>query len=204
MSEHRQAEKITRREAVRLVATLLGGAGLVGSRALLAMDKPPRNASKEARTPLFSDVDVILLSEVAETILPETDTPGARAAGVGPFMALMVTDCYSPENRQHFLAGMNTLEVASREQFGSGFLGATPDQRLQMLEAFDREQKAYMDSKAPDAPTHWFRMVKELTLLGYFTSEIGYTQAMRYRETPGRYDPCVPLEPGGKTWAAHA
>ena len=57
---------------------------------------------------------------------------------------------------------------------------------------------------APDAPAHYFRMMKELALLGYFTSEIGYTQAMRYRETPGRYDPDVPHAPGDKSWAAHA
>jgi hypothetical protein len=55
-----------------------------------------------------------------------------------------------------------------------------------------------------DAPAHYFRMMKELALLGYFTSEIGYTQAMRYRETPGRYDPDVPHAPGDKSWAPHA
>jgi hypothetical protein len=55
-----------------------------------------------------------------------------------------------------------------------------------------------------DAPAHYFRMMKELALLGYFTSEIGYTQAMRYVETPGRFDPCVPYAPGEQAWAPHA
>jgi hypothetical protein len=57
---------------------------------------------------------------------------------------------------------------------------------------------------APDAPAHWFRMMKELALLGYFTSEVGYKQAQRYEETPGRFDPCVDYKPGDKAWAPHA
>ena len=57
---------------------------------------------------------------------------------------------------------------------------------------------------APDEPAHYFRMMKELALLGYFTSAIGYTKAMRYRESPGRFDPCAPHAPGDKIWASHA
>ena len=77
---------------------------------------------------------------------------------------------------------------------------------LGMLERFDREQWEYMrdHGESEDEPPHWFRMMKELILLGYFTSEIGYTQAMRYTETPGRFDPCIPYEAGDKTWARHA
>jgi hypothetical protein len=84
------------------------------------------------------------------------------------------------------------------------FMAASPARRLTRLEQLDREQKAYMDGKAADAPAHYFRMMKELTLLGYFTSEIGCSQAMRYRETPGRFDPCVPYTPGETAWAGHA
>ena len=73
-----------------------------------------------------------------------------------------------------------------------------------LVEELDAEQHSYMATREEDAPTHFFRMLKELTLLGYFTSEIGYTQAMRYAETPGRYDPCAPYSPGDKSWADHA
>jgi hypothetical protein len=97
-------------------------------------------------------------------------------------------------------------------------MGATPAQRLALLEALDREQHAVMEDRrlkarvrAPAArglgsnePAHYFRMMKELTLLGYFTSEIGYTQALRYVESPGRFDPCVTYTPGEKAWAPHA
>ncbi len=57
---------------------------------------------------------------------------------------------------------------------------------------------------AADAPAHYFRMMKELAMLGFFTSEIGYTKAMRYVESPGRYEPCAPYAPGDKAWAPHA
>lgn len=57
---------------------------------------------------------------------------------------------------------------------------------------------------AAERPPHYFRLMKQLSLLGYFTSEIGYTKAQRYVESPGRYDPCVPYKPGEKSWAPHA
>jgi hypothetical protein len=83
-------------------------------------------------------------------------------------------------------------------------LTATPAQRLALLERLDREQKTYMDARERGAPAHYFRLMKELALLGYFTSEIGCTQAMRYRETPAGFEPCVPYTPGETAWAAHA
>ena len=98
----------------------------------------------------------------------------------------------------------------------TGFMAATPAQRLALLEQIDKEQKKYMDDRdakqaaatdaapVPDTPPHYFRMMKELTLLGYFTSEIGYTKAMRYVEAPGRFDPCAPYKPGETSWAQHA
>jgi hypothetical protein len=67
-----------------------------------------------------------------------------------------------------------------------------------------RRVRAPASAPPTDEPAHYFRMMKELTLLGYFTSEIGYTKAMRYVESPGRFDPDVPYAPGDKSWASHA
>ena len=119
-------------------------------------------------------------------------------------MALMVSDAYAAGEQKIFQAGLASLDTRCRESFGHGFLAANADERLSLLEALDAEQFDYMGQKADSAPAHFFRMMKELALLGYFTSEIGYTKAMRYLETPGRYDPCVPFEPGEKAWAPHA
>lgn len=202
---------ITRREAIRRVSALFGGVALVGQAAMLTV--PARSAARtapfDAPVPfdapaLFDAAAIALLDEIAETILPATDTPGAKAAGVGAFMAVMVTDTYAAGEQNIFQAGLATLDTRCRESFGRGFLAANADERLRLLEALDAEQFDYMGQKAGSAPAHFFRMMKELALLGYFTSEIGYTKAMRYLETPGRYDPCVPFKPGEKAWAPHA
>jgi hypothetical protein len=194
---------IDRREAIRRVSALLGGIALVSESALLAGCRD-RSADRGADAARFSDTDVAFLDEVAETILPETNTPGAKAAKVGAFMALMVTDAYEPADQKIFRDGMQLLDAACRTKHNTAFMTATPEQRLALLEEIDREQKTYMDGRAEGAPAHYFRMMKELTLTGYFTSEIGYTKAMRYVETPGRFDPCLPYTPGETIWASHA
>ena len=192
------ADLITRREALRRVSLLLGGATLTGESAWLALGTA--EAAPAAASPLFSANDIALLAEIADTILPTTSTPGAKAAGVGPFMAVMVTDVYDAGQQKTFRDGLATLERECRRLHGTDFMAATPAQRTTLLEQLDREQYAQRNLGAP----HYFRMMKELSLLGYFTSEIGYTQAMRYTETPGRFDPCVPYTPGEKAWAPHA
>ena len=190
---------MNRREAIKQVTAMLGGVALIGGGDLVvAVERAhARAASSRLQVGTFTAQDIALLDEVADTILPETKTPGAKAAHVGPFMALMVTETYEERDQTIFRDGMQKLNEAS-------FMVAPPAQRLALLERLDREQKAYMDARATGAPPHYFRLMKELTLLGYFTSEIGCTQAMRYEETPGRFEPCVPYTPGETAWAGHA
>src|SRR5262245_42042190 len=197
---------LTRREAVQRVAAVLGGAALVGGDRLFAFSFEPAVVEQAMAhsTGAFTATDVALLDEVAETILPETSTPGAKAAKVGAFMAVMVTDTYEPGDQQIFRDGMKKVDDACRTMHHTAFMSATPPQRLAVLEQLDREQKTYTDAKADDAPAHYFRMMKELALFGYFTSEIGCTKAMRYVESPGRFDPCAPYTPGETIWASHA
>ncbi len=197
---------INRREMLKRVAALLGGSALVGQAALLAgceraAEAPPATG---AGVGLFTADEVALLDEMADTLLPETDTPGAKAAGVGPFMALMVSDCYWPDDQRVFRDGLVELDERTGAAHGKTFMAATGAERLAVLEALDAEQYAATQARADGEPPHFFRMMKELALLGYFTSEIGYTQALRYAETPGRYDPCVPYEAGERAWAPHA
>lgn len=239
---------VNRREAIRRVSAMLGGVALVGGSGLLtACERAP--ATIEGNPGKFTAEDIAFLDEIAETILPETKTPGAKAAKTGAFMALMVTDSYSTADQRIFRDGMQKVDEASRKAHKASFMSATQQQRTTVLAALDREQKRFMDAReaaerrkrglapAPgdagdaaadaylpderrenaaggeasgaaaitaDAPTHYFRMMKELALLGYFTSEIGYTRAMRYEESPGRFDPCTPYAPGEPAWAPHA
>src|SRR5262245_13320756 len=213
------ATTFTRREALQYVTALLGGAVLTGGDRVLALsfDDDMLAQTMAQGTSVFSAADVALLDEIAETILPETSTPGAKAAKTGAFMALMVTDVYTAPQQQVFKTGLGQVDDACRKAHNVAFVQATPAQRLSVVQGLDREQKTAMDARtperpnrapaapaAPDEPAHYFRMMKELTLLGYFTSEIGYTKAMRYRESPGRFDPCAPQAPGDKIWASHA
>ena len=246
LEERETIALIGRREAIRRVTALLGGIALVGGDALLTGCRD--RSSPLGRDAKFSAQDVAFLDEVADTILPETKTPGAKAAKVGPFMALMVTDTYDERDQQAFRDGMRKIDDATMKEHGVSFVQATPQQRLALLERLDREQKADIDARdaarkarasktvpmdtsaaaadkhlpderkenAPgaeasgaaaitrDPPAHYFRMMKELALLGYFTSEIGYTKAMRYVESPGRFDPCTPYTKGEPAWAPHA
>jgi hypothetical protein len=219
------SDLISRRDVIQRVSVLLGGVALVdGERVLASMADAAASADAAAQETAaqgigtFTAADVAFLDEIAETILPATSTPGAKAARTGAFMALMVTDAYTPRNQQIFRDGMKRLEEACQREYAASFVHARPEQRLALLQRLDAERQAELDarkatqrSRAPvpptpplDAPVHFFRLMKELTLLGYFTSEIGYRQALRYIETPGRYDPCAPHRPGEKIWASHA
>jgi len=246
-------ELITRREAILRVSVLLGGVALVGGNVLLTGCSP--DGRRRSTAQLFTSDDIALLDEIADTILPETSTPGAKAAETGAFMALMVTDTYDESDQEVFREGLRTIDERCQEMHGTSFMAATPEQRLALLERLDQEAMEHMDARSEarrrrneqrsaaaeaasdtgaaaeaqaqlpdqrqegalgaeggsgaaaitaDSPTHYFRMMKELAMLGYFTSEIGYTQHMRYVEAPGRFDPCVPYTPGDKIWAPHA
>ncbi|MGA2564883.1 MAG: gluconate 2-dehydrogenase subunit 3 family protein [Steroidobacteraceae bacterium] len=225
-SETQASQLLNRREAIRRASAFLGGAAFVAGSGLLAAAERARSASP-GTTGAFSAQDIALLDEIAETILPATRTPGAKAANTGAFMALMVTDCYGPAEQQAFHDGLRKLNEATKKANGISFIAATPAQRLGVLKQLDQEQKLVMDARdaadrkrkglaqlpgAPaataqaniDGPAHYFRMMKELTLLGFFTSEVGCTKALRYVESPGRFDPCLPYTAGDPAWAEHA
>jgi hypothetical protein len=206
-----------RREAVKYISILLGGA-VIGANAFLT------GCSTSGNKDAFDAEDIAYLDEIAETILPATNSPGAKAAKVGQFMTVMINDCYEAADQTAFRKGLGELDKASEKKFDKGFMAITPQQRQQLLVEIDKEAKAYQgkvseftdkeNKKEQDAiakgnnnykkehmAPHYFTMMKQLTLLGYFTSEIGHTKARRYAPAPGRYDGCVPYTKGEKAWA---
>ena len=190
---------MNRRDALSRVALILGGT-IVGANVFLEGCKP---ADRKAISGLdFQPEDIAYLDEVPDTILPTTaSSPGAKAAAVGTFMTVMVKDCYDENDQKIFLDGMNKLQDASKKKFDKNFMEATPQQRHDLLVELDKEQKEHSKNKKKEDPSHYFRLMKELTLLGYFTSEIGATKALRYVESPGRYEGCVDYKKGDKAWA---
>ena len=189
---------MNRRDALSRVALILGGT-VVGANAFLEGCKPADKKAAAART--FSDGDSAYLDEIADTIIPTTNTPCAKAAKVGAFMTVMVNDCYDEKDQQIFFDGMKQLNEASDKKFGKSFMDIDAAQRKTLLTEIDAEAKKYMAEKKSEDPKHYFRMMKELTLLGYFTSEIGATQALRYVAVPGKYEGCVPYKKGDRAWA---
>lgn len=180
-----------------MVALLTGGAVIGGEVFLSGCNNPEKAATGAA----FSQDDINFLDEVAETILPKTNTPGAKDAQVGQFMTVMVNDCYEPKDQQVFHEGMKKLDDACNKMHGTGFMKATAAQRHDLLVALDKEAKDYQKTKKPEDPAHYFTMMKQLTLTGFFTSKPGATQALRYVAVPGKYEGCIPYNKGDKAWA---
>ena len=129
------------------------------------------------------------LAALVDAILPDTDTPGARAAGVHVFVDHAVAECLSPEEREAFRSGLSALETACRRSHGTGLAAATPAVVTGLLR----------DAEA--AKTPFVKALKSLTVLGYGTSRIGATRALADDQSPGRYRGCVDLAPGQRTWA---
>ena len=130
-----------------------------------------------------------LLAEAADVIIPTTSTPGAKAAGVEKFVIRVISDCYEKKDQDLFYAGLERLNKNSNEKFGKGFLAASTDQKKQIMQ------------QAVDSDKEFFQLLKSLVVTGYFTSEIGATQALDYLPVPGRFVGSYPLKPTQKTWA---
>src|SRR5216110_1275011 len=180
---------MNRREALLLLAgtaTLPDQLLAVGR----AVHKRVREGTLRALTPHENET----VATIAELIIPKTDTPGARDAGVPGFIDVMLAEWGDDEQRQFFTAGLANVDERSRAAFGKDFVACTVQQQTQILTDLDAELARLRDTKA-DTSKNFFQAMKWLTLTGYYTSEVGATTELHYRVVPGRYEPCYPLEP---------
>lgn len=188
---------MNRREAIARVAWVMGGT-VVGAN--LFLTGCTREATKNVES-LF-DPDIIdLLGDVADTILPPTSSPGAKEAGVGGFIPVMVRDCYPPEDQKVFVEGLGKLEDGAKAKFHRAFRELEAGERTELLTEIDKEAGEHQRNKKKGDPNHYFSMLKQITLLGYFTSELGATKALRYVPIPGKYIGDYPYKEGDKAWA---
>ncbi|HZI21557.1 MAG TPA: gluconate 2-dehydrogenase subunit 3 family protein [Gemmatimonadales bacterium] len=189
-------DHITRRDALKQVALLLGGAisapTLAGALDAATRRRPWTAPGWSPHT--LSSEQLELVAVMADHIIPATDTPGARAAGVQGFVDTLLTDHYPAEERDRFLAGLK--DVQSKR-----FLESTPEQQVAMLNAMDEAAYPALQIDSPRSPETWFfRRFKELTLVGYYTSQIGATQELHL--TPfGAYRGDIPYASVGRAWA---
>lgn len=188
---------MNRREALNRVALLIGGTVIGGH---LFLEGCTRPATKTVEG-LFQDSQIDFLGSVAEVILPKTATPGAKEAGVGAFMPVMVRDCYTDVDQKIFVEGLDKLGESSKKKFSKTFQELSFEQQTELIVEIDKEANEYHANKKPEDPKHYFKMIKELTLLGFFTSELGATKALRYNPIPGKFDGDIPYKKGDRAWA---
>lgn len=168
---------------------------------------------KEDKGPRFEERDLAMLNEIGETIIPKTSTPGAKDVGIGAFMAMMVRDCYEEDEQQEFMSGLQKIRDDFEQQHDKIFMVGSDEEKKAFLSELNDSMTASEEERVKqiaasatrdevkDPPVHYFKMMKELTILGYFSSKTGATEALRYIETPGRWDGCAPYEKGDKAWA---
>ncbi len=135
---------------------------------------------------------------MTDRIIPDTDIPGAVAAGVPNFIDYMVRDSLTDAEVSLIRDGLRQFDTDAREQHGQRFVALELDQQVQLLS--DLDKKMIFPFYPPGRALPFFALFKELTVVGYFTSEVGATVALNYLPVPGRYDGCVEFEPGGKAW----
>lgn len=136
------------------------------------------------------------VAAIAEIILPETDTPGATAAGVPEFIDRLLAGWFTDRQRAAFLAGLAGVDVRSRARWACDFVDATPAQQTALVAELDAETEALRASEPRRARDEFFARMKWATVYGYCTSEPGATRALNYRVVPGRFDACVPYPAG--------
>lgn len=190
---------VSRREALRRLSVLLGGALSASSldAVLSGLRADPVQAAWTPRA--LSPDQADLLAVLVERVIPATDTPGAREAGVHAFIDRLLDEWVEPEERRRFLDGLDGVDGMMREAEGVGFREARRERQLALLDRLDREAVRARREEADPLP--FFATLKEWTLVGYYTSETGATEELRWMAVPGRWDADVPVEEVGRTWA---
>jgi gluconate 2-dehydrogenase gamma chain len=184
---------MTRREALSRAAVLLGGA--VSAPVVTAVLGGCRAEPSGTLVPAYlSREQSALVDRLCDIILPQTSTPSATAAGVPSFIHAILQDASPEEGRKAFVSGLAQLD---RE--AGGFLGLAAGEQESYLRSLDEAARA-AGSDANPAQAAW-RQLKELTIVGYFTSEVGAGEVLEYVPVPGRYEPCISLPEGQRAYA---
>ncbi|MDQ3673867.1 MAG: gluconate 2-dehydrogenase subunit 3 family protein [Gemmatimonadota bacterium] len=176
---------------MKAATALVGGVLITSNGFLIACARDVNQASGKVLT---LD-DQSLIEEIADTLLPTTpSSPGAKAAGAGAAINLLLTDCYEPEAQERVADGLKAFRGMCCKRYGDDdFASLPPNEREQVLREIDMEALRA-------GPTHYFGLVRELVLTAYFSSEVGMTKARRYVRVPGKWVGCVPLAPGQPAW----
>lgn len=187
---------MNRREALKNVAFLMGGA--ISATTMGVLFESFTLPEKEKNQVSFSATDEEILAEFADIIIPTTaSSPGAKAAGLGAFIPMILRDCYPANMQEIFASGLKAMQYKCSKEFNKDFLSMSVEERQKLMTSLRDE--AIATNKAPS----FFLIARDLTILGYYSSEIGCTQAREYLPVPGRYDGSADYKPGQKAWATN-
>lgn len=179
-----------RREALLSIAAMFGAQLLTPIRTAIANGLDPVKMSGAS---LLQDAQRKDTESLAETIIPQTDTPGAREAGVGEFIEFMLQEWYPAEDCERFIDGLASLHEHCSDRFEKRFAALDAEQQIPVVTAL-------MEGRVGnfvDGGTEFFEHAKQLTMFGYYTSDIGMTVERHYLPMPGRYDGAYPYEEVG-------
>jgi gluconate 2-dehydrogenase gamma chain len=188
--------QIDRRELLSQVAVMLGGALSAGAVAGV-LNGVTAGEAQAADPAFFTAAELPTVSALAEQIIPRTDTPGAIDAGVPAFIDRMMSGYYQDRERRTLRAGLVRVEQDARTAHNKSFSALTSDQQVAQMKVYDREAYEQARGGGGQGP-HFFRIMKELTTLGFFTSKVGATQFLRYNPNPGPYQGDVPYAQVGR------
>lgn len=188
---------MNRREAIKRLALLSGGALSMSTISAIMSGCTPSGSGLQTLSAEQNE----LVTVISELIIPETDTPGARAAGVNQFIDHMLTEWNTEEEREHFLSGLDHVNEISSSRFDNDFLELSEADQVSVLKLLEQEA---LDSPQPVTDTElrpFFSMMKEYTVVGYYTSEIGASVELKSNIVPGHYDACMPYDEIGRAWS---
>ena len=186
---------LNRRDTLRGLALAVGVASTGWAERALAA-AAPAPALTWTPTALTAD-QAKLLDVVAELIIPATDTPGAREAGVPQFIDRAVGDYYDKSQVDQLLGGLARMDADARAAHGDIFVALPPERQFALLAGYDQEAGIAQGQ----GQSHFFPALEDMVTVGYFTSEPGATLALKYEPVPGAYHGCVPLSEIGRAWA---
>ncbi|HEX5006684.1 MAG TPA: gluconate 2-dehydrogenase subunit 3 family protein [Hyphomonadaceae bacterium] len=191
-----------RRELLYRASMILGGALSAGAVSGILAGCTATTTSAENKETFLTADEMRTVTAMADQIIPKTDTPGAVDVGVPAFIDKMLAGFYQERERTAFRAGLQAAATDGAELRGKPFADLTSEDQVMLMQQYDQQQYDYVRNNAgQDAPPHFFRLMKELTIVGFCTSEAGATKLMNYNQTPGPYRGDLPLSEVGKVSA---
>lgn len=199
MSDHSTTQPLrpfdrpmNRRAAIAASGAVAASTYLATGLLLAACSREAKDAAAETEALTADDVE--LMVQLADTLLPTTpSSPGAAAAGAGPVMSLLLTDCYPRGDVSRMREGLAAVRTRCESTCGGPFVKLSPSEREKLVKEIDAEAVAAGDA-------HWFHLMRQVALQAYFSTETGMTKALRYIRVPGHWTGCMPLEPGQPAW----